>query len=138
MLYAIVWFVVVSLLSLWSLAAWALQAVGAWTVSNAGALGGATAGAGSLRLPEWLAPWVPPEVMQSFAALLAGLEPVVQTLLQAAPALASGLTAATWVVWAIGSVLLVALGAAAHALIWIWRRRERHAWARPGQMLSAG
>ena len=39
------------------------------------------------------------------------------------PVLASGLTVMTWVVWAIGSVLLVLLGAALHVAIALWRRR---------------
>ena len=43
--------------------------------------------------------------------MLSGLAPVVDSLLQAAPALAGGLTVAIWVVWGIGSVLLVLLGA---------------------------
>jgi len=122
MLYTIVWFVVVLLLSLWSLATWALHSVAVWTVANAGSLG-AGAGFGGLGLPEWLALWLPPEAVQAFNALLANLEPAVQTLLQAAPALAGGLSLAAWVVWAIGSVLVVVLGVGAHALIAIWRRR---------------
>lgn len=36
MFYAINWFVVVVLLALWSFTAWALHALAAWTVSNAG------------------------------------------------------------------------------------------------------
>ena len=66
MFYAISWFAVFVLLALWSLAAWALHAVAVWTVSNAGAWSGAASdaasGIGELRLPQWLAPWVPPEV----------------------------------------------------------------------------
>jgi len=76
-------------------------------------LTGAASGAGTIRLPDWLAPWVPPEIAQSAGQLLAGLGPVVDSLLQAAPALAGGVTVATWVVWGIGSVLLVMLGASA-------------------------
>jgi hypothetical protein len=123
MFYALSWFVVVALLALWSLAAWALNAVAVWTVSNAGALSGAASGAGTIRLPDWLAPWVPPEIAQSVSQMLAGLGPVVDSLLQAAPALAGGLTVATWVVWGIGGMLLVMLGAGLHLLIALWRRR---------------
>jgi hypothetical protein len=123
MFYALSWFAVVALLALWSLAAWALNAVAVWTVSNAGALSGAASGAGTIRLPDWLAPWVPPEFAQSVSQMLAGLGPVVDSLLQAAPALAGGLTAATWVVWGIGSALLLMLGAGMHLLIALWRRR---------------
>lgn len=123
MFYALSWFVVVALLALWSLAAWALNAVVVWTVSNAGGLSGAASGVGTLRLPDWLAPWVPPEIAQSVSQMLAGLGPVVGGLLQAAPALAGGATVATWLVWGIGSGLLVLLGAGLHLLIALWRRR---------------
>ena len=123
MFYALSWFVVVALLALWSLAAWALNAVAVWTVSNVGALSGAASGAGTIRLPDWLAPWVPPEIAQSVSQMLAGLGPVVDSLLHAAPALAGGVTVATWVVWGIGSALLLMLGAGVHLLIALWRRR---------------
>jgi Mg/Co/Ni transporter MgtE len=123
MFYALSWFVVVALLALWSLAAWALHAVAVWTVSHAGALSGAASGVGAIRLPDWLAPWVPPEIALSVSQLLAGLGPVVDSLLQAAPALAGGVAVATWVVWGIGSALLLMLGAGMHLLIALWRRR---------------
>ncbi len=122
MLYAISWFVIVLLLAAWSLTAWALHAAAVWTLSSAGALSGAASGVAGLRLPEWLAPWVPAEVVQSLSALLSGLGPMVESLLQAAPALAGGLTWASWAVWGIGGVLFVVLGAALHLLIALWRR----------------
>jgi len=131
MFYALSWFVIFSLLALWSLAAWAANAVAVWTVSNAGALTGAASGAASgttsgtqgLRLPEWLAPWVPPEIVQGVTALLSGLAPVVESLLQTAPALAGAITITTWVVWGVGSALLVLLGAGLHLIIAVSRRR---------------
>jgi hypothetical protein len=123
MFYALNWFVVVSLLMLWSIAAWAVQAFSVWAVSNAGALAGDTKGFDGLRLPEWLAPWLPPEFMQAMSALLSGLAPAVDSVLQAAPALAGGLTVATWVIWGLGSALLVLLGAGVHLLIAMARRR---------------
>ena len=123
MFYLLSWFAVASLLALWSLAAWALHAVAVWSVSNAGALSGAASGVASTALPEWLAPWVPAELVQSVSQMVAGLGPLVDSLLQAAPALAGGLTVATWVIWGIGSVLLVLLGAGLHLLIALWRRR---------------
>lgn len=139
MFYAFSWFVVAALLALWSLAAWALNAVAVWTLSNAGGLSGAASGVGTIRLPDWLAPWVPPEIAQSVSQMLASLGPVVDSLLQAAPTLAGGVTVATWVVWGIGSVMLVLLGAALHLVIALWRRRggsgsDPHA----GSSLAAG
>ena len=123
MFYVISWFVVFGLLALWSLGAWAFHAAAVWAVSNAGALTGATSGVEGLRLPDGWAPWVPPEIMQAITSLLSGLTPAVEGLLQAAPSLAGGLSVATWVVWGLGSVLLVLLGAGLHLFIAMWRRR---------------
>lgn len=139
MFYLLSWFAVASLLALWSLAAWALHAVAVWSVSNAGALSGAASGVGSIALPQWLAPWVPAELVQSVTQMVAGLGPLVDSLLQAAPALAGGLTVATWVIWGIGSVLLVLLGAGLHLLIALWRRRGvSGVGPRPGSSPAAG
>lgn len=121
--YAINWLVVVAVLTLWSLAAWALQAVAAWSISNAGALSGAASGAAGLSLPGWLTPWVSQEFAQVITQLMVALGSWVDRLLQAAPALVSGLTVTTWVVWGIGSALLVLLGAGLHLLIAMWRQR---------------
>lgn len=137
MLYALSWFVIFSLLALWSLAAWALHAVAVWTVSNAGTLTGAASGVEGLRLPDWLALWVPPEIAQAMTSVLSGLAPVVESLLQAAPALAGGLTMATWVIWGLGSALLVLLGAALHLLVAIWRRRGGGSGAQAARQVTA-
>lgn len=123
MFYVFSWFAVASLLALWSLAAWALHAVAVWSVSNAGAVSGAASGVSNMALPDWLAPWVPTGAVQAVTQLVAGLGPLVDSLLQAAPDLAGGLTVMAWMVWAIGGVLLLLLGAALHVLIALWRRR---------------
>ena len=136
MFYLLSWFAVASLLALWSLAAWALHAVAVWSVSNAGALSGAASGVASIALPEWLAPWVPAELVQSVSQMVAGLGPLVDSLLQAAPALAGGLTVATWVIWGIGSVLLVLLGAGLHLLIARLRRNSGRSGPQPARQVA--
>ena len=123
MFYALSWFAVVSLVALWSLAAWALHAVAIWTVSNAGALSGAASGIEGPALPAWLAPWVPPELVQAVTQAVAWFGPMLDSLLQAVPALAGALTVVAWGLWGIGSLLLVLLGVGAHLLIALWRRR---------------
>jgi hypothetical protein len=139
MFYALSWFFVVALLAMWSLAAWALHAVAAWTVLNAGALSGAASGAGAMALPDWLARWVPPEVAQWASQATGVLAPFIDSMLQAAPALAGGLTVATWVVWGSGCVLLVLLGGGLHLLIALWRRRDGSgSGARAGSSFAAG
>lgn len=122
MVYALSWSVVLMLLALWSLAAWALHAVAVWTVSNAGALSGTAAGMSGFRLPEVLTVWLPAETVQWLNLLLSGLGPMVDRLLQAAPALADGVTVASWVVWGVGCAVLAMLGAGLHALAALWRR----------------
>ena len=123
MFYALSWFLVFGLLALWSLAAWALHAVAVWSVSNAGALTGVASGVESIRLPEWLAPWVPPEIAQAMTSLLSGFAPLVESLLQSLPALTGGLAMVAWAIWGLGTLLLLLLGAGLHLIIAIWRRR---------------
>jgi len=134
MFYALSWFVIFSLFALWSLGAWAANAVAVWTISNAGALTGTASGVEGLRLPDWLAPWVPQEIVQVMTSVVSGLAPAVESLLQAAPALAGGLTIVTWVIWGLGTALLLLLGAGLHVGIAMWRRRAGgagHAQSRP-------
>ncbi|OYT99214.1 MAG: hypothetical protein CFE40_04860 [Burkholderiales bacterium PBB1] len=123
MFYALSWFFVVTLLALWSLVAWALHAIAVWTVSNAATLTGVASGADVIAVPGWLALWVPPEVAQWANRLMADVVPFVDDLLMAAPSLADGLNVATWVIWGIGSLLIVMLGAGLHLVIALWRRR---------------
>jgi len=137
MLYALSWFLIFGLLALWSLAAWAVHAVAIWAVSNAGTLTGAASGSEGLRLPAWLASWVPPEIAQAMTSFLSGLAPVFESLLQAAPALAGGLTLATWVIWGLGSALLVLLGAGLHLLVAMWRRRGGGSGPRSARQVAA-
>ena len=139
MFYALSWLFVVALLAVWSLAAWALHEVAAWTGANAGGLSGAVSGASTMTFPDWLAPWVPPEVAQWASQAMGGFAPFIDSLLQAAPVLAGGLTVATWVIWGIGSVLLVLLGAGLHLLIALLRRRGVGGFGpRAGSSLAAG
>lgn len=124
MLYGISWFIVASLLALWSLFTWAVHAMAVWAVSQAGALSGMASGSVSVSLPAWLAPWVPPGLMADLTDWASQLGLLVEGLLQAMPSLAGGLTVLAWVVWAIGALLLMLTGAGLHALIAWWRRKS--------------
>lgn len=138
MFYALSWFVVALLFGLWSLTAWTLHALAAWTVASAGTLSGAASGTGVIVLPDWLTPWVPPQVVQWVSEGLAQLGPLLDGLLQAAPTLAAGITVAAWVIWAIGSLLLLLMGAAAHLLIAVAKRRSARSGPGAGPTLVAG
>lgn len=123
MFYALTWFVVFSLLVLWSLAAWAFHSIAAWTVAKADVLAGGTGAIEALRVPDWLAPWIPPELAVVFTSVLSALTPAIEALLNLAPALAGGLSVAVWVVWGVGSALLIALGFVLSGLIAMLRRQ---------------
>jgi hypothetical protein len=121
--YALSWSLVFVLLALWSLAAWAFHSITTWTVSNADALAGGPGVIEGLRAPDWLAPWIPPELVLAFTSMLSALTPAIESALELAPALAGGLSLAVWVVWGVGSALIVLLGLASSGLIAALRRR---------------
>jgi hypothetical protein len=122
-LYALSWSVMLILLVLWSLAAWAFHLIVAWTVSNAGVLAGGSAAVGGLRAPDWLAPWIPPELALAFTSVQSALNPAIERALNQAPALADGLSVAVWAVWGVGGALIIILGLVCSRLITILRRR---------------
>ncbi len=124
MLHALNWFAVLCLFALWSLAAWAFHALAAWTASNAGVLAGAGSAAAGLRLPDWLMLWIPSEFGPALTATLAALAPTIETLVSLVPGLAGGLSVVVWVIWAVGSFALVALGFVLSGLIVVMRRRR--------------
>ncbi|MET0349030.1 MAG: hypothetical protein ABW067_04510 [Rhizobacter sp.] len=132
MLHAVTWFVVSGLLAVWSLGAWAFHAAAAWAVANAGVIAGG-ASTVPLRVPDWLAPWLPPEVAQALASMLSAVAPALEGLVQWVPALGSGLSVLVWVGWGLGTALLVVLGLAVSGTIAVVRRRT----ARPALSASA-
>lgn len=123
MFYAFSWFVVFGLLALWSLTAWAFHSITAWTISNAGTLTGGAVAPEGLRMPDWLAAWVPPEFALALSSMASAITPAIEAVLGWAPALAGGLSVLVWVIWALGSVVLVVLGFVATGLIALLRRR---------------
>ena len=124
MFYALIWLVVFILLALWSLSARAFHAVTAWTISSAGVMAGSSGAIEALRLPDWLAPWVPPEFALALTSMLSAFTPAIEAALEWAPALADGLSVAVWVLWAIGSALLIVLGVVLSGLVAMLRRRS--------------
>lgn len=125
MVYALIWIGVLALVALWSLAAWAMQGLGAWALAHTGTLGAPAAGSGAFALPAWLAPWLPTEVTQAFAAMLATLTPEIEALLAQSPMLASGLTLVVWVLWGFGAGLLLLLGLGLSAMLKLLRSGAR-------------
>jgi hypothetical protein len=138
MFYALNWFLVLGLLALWSLAAWAFHAVTVWTIANAGVLADATGASAGLHTPEWLAPWLPAELTTAVNSVVSALKPAVESVLGWAPSLAGGLSVAVWVVWGMGSVLLIGLGAVLSGLIALARRQASGSLRGTGGPAAAG
>lgn len=122
MFCALSWMVVFGLFALWSLGAWALNAVAVWSASNAGALAGKAGALEDLNLPAWLAPWLPAEALPAMKSLASALIPMLDSLLAFAPSMAGGLTVAIWALWGFGTLALLVLGFTAHGLIAMLRR----------------
>lgn len=134
MFYALNWFAVLSLLALWTLLAWGFHSIVAWTVLNAGALKGGSGEILALRVPDWLAPWMPPELASALTAMVSAITPAADLLIGFAPGLAGVLSVAVWVVWAIGTALLIALGMVLSGVIALLRRRKS---TKSGQTMAA-
>ena len=125
MFYAISWFFSLALLALWSMACWGVHAVTVWAVSGAGTLAGSgPALAGQVVLPDWVAVWLPPALAQEFGVWIASAGPVVQSALEAVPALSGAISVLAWVVWGVGALVLLALAIGIHVLIAVLRRRS--------------
>lgn len=138
MLVAFTWFVVLSLLALWSLTVWAGHAATVWALSHTGAVGDAASGLAGLQWPAWLAPWMPPETLGFLAAVAASVQPLLDGLVQIVPSLAGAVTVLAWGLWGLGAVLLLVLGAAGHLLAAVWRRHGPGAGRPPSAGLQAG
>ncbi len=123
MFYTITWLLMALLLALWSVAAWVLHALVQWSGTQSGTLSGLPAQMGTLPAPDWLSFWLPLGAQESWSAALTSFNPLFESLLTFAPALLALLVPAIWLVWAIGAVLLVALGVGLTVLIRLARSR---------------
>lgn len=123
MVYALVWSVVLVLVGLWSLAAWSLDTVGAWAVSETGTLAAGVASGGSV-VPAWLTSWLPDGVSAMFAAMGSAVSPILLSLPGQVGTLTEGWSFLVVTVWALGSLILVVGGVIVHAFALKLRRRR--------------
>ncbi len=130
MLYIANWTFVTLLIALWSLAAWAFHGVVVWAVTMAPSLTGPAADLSSVPVPAWLLQFLPIEAIQGLIVALTETWTLLAGFLQAAPSVATGVTAVTWTVWGLGSAVLLAVGVGIHLCVSLWARRSMGA-ARP-------
>ena len=124
MLYIANWTFVTLLIALWSLAAWAFHGVVVWAVTKAPSLTGPAADLSSVPVPAWLLQFLPVEAIQGLIVALTETWTLLAGFLQAAPSVATGVTAVTWTVWGLGSAVLLAVGVGIHLCVSLWRRRS--------------
>lgn len=129
MWHGVTWLVMIFLLTLWSLGAWALHALVQWAAglarpSESGGLSEVLGQAGTLRPPEWLAVWMPPGTQEWWDAMVSAVTPWIDDALTHVPGLLTWLSPAVWVAWALGAVLLLALGGGLSALIAMGQRQK--------------
>ena len=126
MWHALAWLVMGTLLALWSLGAWALHATVQWGAGlAAGGSGGVAREVAGLQPPEWLAVWLPAGAQEQWNALASLSASWVEYALVQAPDWAAWLSPAIWGVWALGAVLLLALGGGCSGLIHALGRRGK-------------
>lgn len=119
---SIAWICIAVLLALWSLLVWIGHALAGLALSGAAHLGATTPGDLALRLPDWLASWLPAALMSQLESLLVTAVPLIHGALIHLPSSTGWLTAFSWLLWGLGAFMLLALGAASHALRAVWQR----------------
>lgn len=119
--YLVTWLLVGLLTALWSLSTWAFHSLASWTVTALGAQAEGLPSLGArlsdLPLPAWLAPWVPEGLLQALAEVVDLLAPMLQYLLGLMPTLGDWLSPLIWLIWGLGTFLLLLLGAGLSLLI---------------------
>lgn len=122
MLFYISWLSVLALLAFWSLSIWLTHALVAWSMSGVGALAGQPLSVESLAMPEFVALWVPADVIVAIKSAAAMAAPFFETALAALPSVAGWLSPLAWGVWGFGALALVVIGAVLHAIIFTTRK----------------
>lgn len=113
------WLVVAVLLGLWSALVWTVHMVLSLLLGGASHLP-----AQEIRLPESWTSWLPLAVSEWMTETLEALQPWVQSVVGHMPALAGGVEVLAWVVWGVGTLLLVLAGAGAHVGVRVWQRSQ--------------
>lgn len=122
MLYIVSWFLVLTLLAIWSACIWIAHSLASWSLTGIGSVVGQTQQMDRLPIPDWIASWIPPDLVLALKATSAGVLPWVESALNALPSVGSWLSPLAWTVWGVGFVILAVGAALLHALVSVSRR----------------
>ena len=122
MLYTICWFLVLALLTIWSMGVWLLHSFAAWSIAGVGALAGHSQSIAQVVLPGWAVFWAPPELIMAIKAGSETVLPWVYSALSALPNAVGWLSPLVWLLWSIGIAILVVGGVLLHAMIAMARK----------------
>jgi len=122
MLYALSWFFVFALLTVWSVCVWVVNAVVSWSMTGVGILAGQTQQLDGMALPEWIYTWVSTDVGLTIKTGLVSVLPLLESILFTLPAAVPWLGLLAWIVWGIGFFILGVGGLLLHAFISLARK----------------
>jgi hypothetical protein len=122
MLYIVSWFFVLTLLAIWSACIWIAHSLASWSLTGIGSVVGQTQQMDRLPIPDWIAAWIPPDLVLALKATSAGVLPWVESALNALPSVGSWLSPLAWTVWGVGFVILAVGAALLQALVSVSRR----------------
>lgn len=122
MFYAISWFLVLTLLIIWSTGVWLFHSLAVWSLTDVAAAAGQSLQIDRLPDAGWMSLWVPLDLILAVQTTVAAVMPWVQSILSAMPSLADWLAPLAWIVWGVGFLLLAVGAVALHAMISVARR----------------
>ena len=117
MFYALSWFLIATILAIWSIGVWMTHSLLVWSIGGIGMIAGQPRQPQVLELPEVVALWVPAELLEVVKLAASSAVPFVESALSFLPSIAGWLSPISWGVWGIGTLSLLAIGAVLHAVI---------------------
>ena len=122
MLYTISWFLILTLLAIWSMGVWVLHSFAVWSIAGVGMLVNHSQPVERLMPPGWVALWMPSDFILAIKEGSTTVLPWIQSVLAEFPSAANWFSPLAWLLWSIGFVVLVIVGVVFHALISMVRR----------------
>jgi hypothetical protein len=115
---ALIWGLFAVLLLGWTGLAWVSAELAAWLLTAVGTsqAGDAAQAIGNWPMPEWVALWIAPEVIQSLQAAWLDITGWLTALLPSVGSLSGVVTALVWIGWGLGAVTLLIIAGVAHWL----------------------